>query len=554
MAHVTVRKAGENDRIVQLRRAETLIGRGHQCQVQLENDNRVSKEHAAIIRDQSGYSIENRSKKNYTELNARIITDLMPLRQGDRITIFDFLLLFEDDPEPPPPCPRYRIVASWRDCAAAPEAFGEALVKTTVEFARAVCQLSLRRADLLEQIGPLLSGVFPAAKTIGVMLRMADPKRQLRLEACHPAEGRAEELDPDPCVAHDCVQNRSGALCVALAEPADQGPIPAHASAMAAPLAGDVGVFGVVWVAAPTRCLALPDLQLLCWLANLIATALENAQSHQTAISNALLAGDNKIARRIQMEFLPRVVPQVNGYEFFKLYKPALSIGGDYFDFIWLPDRRLAVLVADVAGKGVPAALLMSRFSAEARYCLTLNAHDPARAVQRLNAAMSEVVGERFVTLVACILTPSSHRVEVVCCGHEPPWLLRAGSAKFDYTVDSERVGNPVGVLADSNYVSVHVKLDLGDNLLLFTDGITDARDSDDRVFGVDRLHGIPARVQASNRPGLSAKALGQLVINEVMDHVAEHPQADDITVVCFGRAAEDGGSDLTTDEMGPAH
>jgi sigma-B regulation protein RsbU (phosphoserine phosphatase) len=508
----------------------------------------VSRQHARIMRDQDGYWLVNLSA-NKTLLNGRAFDGPTPLRQGDRISILDFELIFEDDPDPTPPEPRYRAVADGGANDATPELTGAAAT-AVINFGLAVGRASLCRADLLEKVGPLLASVFPAAQTVGVMLRLADARRGLRLESCHPSEGRTGELEPDACVARECLEKGRGALCVRLHAPRE--PDAVLGSAMVAPLADEAGAFGAVWVAASERCFGPNDLRLLGRLADLVAVALEIGRAHQAAVAQALLAGDNAIARRIQMEFLPRSLPQANGYEFFKYYKPVQAVGGDYFDFIWLPDRRLAVLVADVSGKGVPAALLMSRFSAEARYCLTAHARDLGRGVATLNVAMSEVVGERYVTLLACVLNPSTHRVEIVCCGHESPWLLRAGSARFDYVIDRDQVGDIIGLNSASSYVPIHVELKPGDQLLLFTDGVTDARDARGKTFGVGRLHDIAARLHPSNPAGLSAKALGQLVINDVLDHVGEQPQADDITLVCFGRDRADGDSDTTTNDLPP--
>ena len=135
------------------------------------------------------------------------------------------------------------------------------------------------------------------------------------------------------------------------------------------------------------------------------------------------------MAHEVQHGFLPAASPRIPQYEFFDFYEPASQLGGDYFDYVPLPGGRLAVVVADVSGKGIPASLLMARLSADARYCLA-SEPTPAEAVDRLNRAFCEAGWEdRFVTLVLAVLDVQQHEVTVVNAGHLPP-LLRPGRGR----------------------------------------------------------------------------------------------------------------------------
>src|SRR5207253_4074754 len=123
---------------------------------------------------------------------------------------------------------------------------------------------------------------------------------------------------------------------------------------------------------------------------------------------------DLELARDVQRGFLPLRLPLVPGYEFFAFYEPALEVGGDYYDFIPLSQQRMAVMLGDVAGKGVAAALLMAKLSADARFCMLTEA-DPAAAVTRLNSLMNRSgISDRFVTLAVAILDHRSHTVTLV--------------------------------------------------------------------------------------------------------------------------------------------
>src|SRR5262245_16591707 len=153
------------------------------------------------------------------------------------------------------------------------------------------------------------------------------------------------------------------------------------------------------------------DLKLLMAVAGQAAIALENARLHETLVARAGLERDLRLAHQVQMSFLPRKPPQAPGYEFFAHYESAQEVGGDYYDFVPLPDGRLGIMLGDVAGKGVPAALLMAKVSSDARFCV-LTEPDLPRAIDRLNELMQEAgMLDRFVTLSAGLLDPSAHRV-----------------------------------------------------------------------------------------------------------------------------------------------
>src|SRR5262249_52410767 len=160
-------------------------------------------------------------------------------------------------------------------------------------------------------------------------------------------------------------------------------------------------------------------------VASQASIALCNARLHREALVHQRRERDLEVAHEVQLALLPRCLPSVLGYEFFAHYEPAQQIGGDYYDFIPLPDQRLAILLGDVAGKGVPAALVMAKFSVEARVCLE-TAFGLAAAVSKLNAHMARAdLSDRFVTLVAVVLDPATHTATLVNAGHPSPLLIR---------------------------------------------------------------------------------------------------------------------------------
>ena len=252
--------------------------------------------------------------------------------------------------------------------------------------------------------------------------------------------------------------------------------------------------------------------------------------SHDLEAAQARMRKDLDLARTVQRSLLPVTVPDVPGYEFFAHYEPALEVGGDYYDFIRLPHGRLAVVLGDVVGKGVAAALVMAKLTADVRFCM-LSEPDPAAAFTRLNGLVHEAnIPNIFVTAVAAVLDPHRHTVTLVNAGHPLPLLYRRTSATVAEPVGSDRSGFPLGVIADHNYSASEISLEPDDVLLAFTDGVTEAMDGKQRQLQVE---GVRAAVHGGN---FSPKTLGQHVVDTIKGFTSNGPQTDDISVISFGR------------------
>ncbi len=273
------------------------------------------------------------------------------------------------------------------------------------------------------------------------------------------------------------------------------------------------------------------DLKLLVAVSAQAAVALENAQMHSSLVARAGLERDLRLAHQVQLSFLPKKPPQLPGYEFFAHYESALEVGGDYYDFIPLPGGRLGVMVGDVAGKGVPAALLMAKVSSDARFSMLTEA-SPAQAVFKLNELMQEAgLLDRFVTLGAGLLDTSNHKVTFVNACHMPPVLFRKANGKLEEAMNRDQAGYPLGVAEGIPYESCTLDLEPGDVVVLFTDGVTDAKNKQDADF---QMEGVMTALNQTG--GMSAKTMGLRLMNAVHQHSQGCKQHDDITVVCFGR------------------
>ena len=194
-----------------------------------------------------------------------------------------------------------------------------------------------------------------------------------------------------------------------------------------------------------------------------------------------------------------------------------------------LPDGRFAVLIADVVGHGVAAALLMAKLSAEARICLaTFPQLDVA--VTELNQRFSRSSVSRFATMLVLALDPESHQLTIVNCGHMPP-IIRRGDGAIDEP-GSELAGIPVGISDDVQYQQCVDQVNEGDLVVLYTDGLNEAMDEQDQWYGMDRIRRFIAESECS------LQRMCQELIDDVRVHAVEGEQDDDMCLVCFGRQA----------------
>jgi phosphoserine phosphatase RsbU/P len=277
---------------------------------------------------------------------------------------------------------------------------------------------------------------------------------------------------------------------------------------------------------------------------------------HETLVARAGLERDLKTARQVQRSFLPKGPPAVEGYEFFAHYEAAEEVGGDYYDFIPIPDRKVAVMLGDVAGKGVPAALLMAKVSSDARF-LMLTERTPADAVARLNDQMQEAgLLDRFVTLTAAVLDAVTHQVTFVNAGHLPALLYRKATGKVTEATPRDLAGFPLGVAEGIPFGSHTVTLAPGDVIVLFTDGVTEATPAKGKhallftegvtdatpakgKHGLGQDFGLAGTIAALEAGPGTPKAMVTRLVAAVKQYAqGSVKQSDDITVVAVGRLA----------------
>jgi len=226
-------------------------------------------------------------------------------------------------------------------------------------------------------------------------------------------------------------------------------------------------------------------------------------------------------AREIQQSLLPKEIPQLPRIAVATAWRPARAVGGDYFDVLRLDGNRLAICIADVSGKGVPAALLMANVQASLRASVR-DLDSPARVCGIVNGMLCEsIAANKFVTFFCGVLNANTRTFRYCNAGHPYPILVSAGAA---HTLDHG--GAVLGVFPAWNYQDSSVNLKSGDRLLLFTDGITEAEDAQGEEFGVERVAAF-AKAHASS----SAAELNEQLLAQVSDFCGAQFQ-DDATLV----------------------
>lgn len=269
------------------------------------------------------------------------------------------------------------------------------------------------------------------------------------------------------------------------------------------------------------------DVELLTTFASHAGVAIEIANLHKAALEKERLERELELAHEMQSSLIPRRTPQIPGWDFAAWWKPARRVGGDFYDFVRVGDE-LGVVVADVADKGMHAALFMALSRSIVRASVTA-APNPAEALTRANRLLcADARGGMFVTLFYAQLDPATGDLTYVNAGHNPPLLYRAASRAIEPLANT---GIVLGFDPAWPFEQRTVRLESGDCLVLFTDGIPEAAGADDEQFGDGRLEGAIAA--AHGAPAGEALAGMRAALE---DFIGEVTQFDDITLVVVQR------------------
>lgn len=256
------------------------------------------------------------------------------------------------------------------------------------------------------------------------------------------------------------------------------------------------------------------------------AIAIENARLVAQEKEKIRIERDLAAARKVQMSLLPAHVPDIHGYEFAAVTVPAREVGGDLYDFVRLDQHRMAVTVGDVSGKGLPAALLMAHVQASVRD-VAHEAESAGVCTTLLNDRIAQSTGaEKFITMVFAILDVQHHTVRYSNGGHNPPVCVTASGIRL-----LETGGTILGMVEGMTFEEDTVPIAPGDVLVIYTDGISEAMNEHQELFGDDRLQRFVA-----DRRSMSAEQLKEEILRAVNNHQQSAPQADDMTLLVIRR------------------
>ena len=268
------------------------------------------------------------------------------------------------------------------------------------------------------------------------------------------------------------------------------------------------------------------DLELFVALCSLAAIAIENAKMHRILMERQRLVKDMEFARTVQESFLPQNPPEVARYQFSAHYTPAQEVGGDFYDFIHLDKDRIGIVIGDVSGKGVPAALYMAKLGSDLR-TLAFTEKDPSAALGKLNNLLAERSRRgMFATLLYMELETDSGRLMIANAGHLPPIVKKADASLVKLGAAG---GAPLGILPGMSFNQESMFLERGETVILYTDGIIESMDAAERLYGFERFEAL-IRKSASDPVSLKSA-----IIDDVNRFTGLSAQHDDMTLVVFG-------------------
>ncbi len=537
-------------------REATVVGRSFEADLRLE-DLAISRCHARIFLLGGRYFIEDLGSENGTSVNGKTIAAATRLKSGDQIGLAGNLFQFAAESEPPPKKSEVAIVdepsaagppaletldvkaasmeADMGRRATAPNALikAEQRLRAVLEISKAV-QTQLDMDKLLEEIMDRLFGVFRQADRGFIMLK-ADESEDLVLRA---SRQRGRDQPEAITVSRSIVQKVMSDRVAILSADAmgDERFSMAQSvlnfrirSMMCAPIIANDDALGIIHLdtTRQDRQFTRDDLELLASVTSQTAFAIANARLHGKLLLQERTERDLQIARQVQESFLPKQFPEIAGMQFCASYKEALEVGGDWYDFIPLDGDRLAIVVGNVAGKGIPAALMMARMSSAVRE-FALTEEDPRRVVARVNDRLAAMDAEgSFITLIFALLDPRTRTLRMVNAGHPPPLLRQGSTGRVSETRSCTNF--PVGVVQGAEFEAESFRIEPGDSFCLYSDGITEAMNAQQASYGNDRLMSVAAR------PAASAAQLMENILQDVHAFVGSARPSDDLTLVCFG-------------------
>lgn len=540
---------------------EFTLGRHPECDIVVEVG-AVSRYHAKITHNDRGFVIEDLKSRNGTFVNDEQIAQPHKLEHGDTIRVCDISFEFKQEGVKPTPNETVGLKADG------PGAFGAVMVdddgatstimsKFEVSSQTGSIHLTASPEVKLNALLEITRGLTGTLSLDEVLPKVLEGLFHIFLQADRGfiilqdgsgnmvprwtkarKESDEEEIRISRTIVKHVMQTREAILSADAA--ADSRFEMSQSitdfkirSIMCAPLVNaDDEVIGVIQIDTldQRKRFQKEDLEVAVSVGMQAAAAIERAQLHDQAIRQIAFERDLHTAKQVQIGFLPSEQPSVPGYDFYHYYLAANSVGGDYYDYISLPDGGTAILVGDVVGHGIAASLMMAKLSAEARYCLA-SMSDLQQAAFHLNNNFAEYTpADKFVTLAIAILHPETNQVTLINAGHNPPILRKSdGTCSM---IAEEEIGLPLGIMEDMDYDIARFTLEPGEMLFIYTDGINEAMNADGDQYGMERM------LQCVSQKTDDVEVCSKAIIDDCHKFMAKSPQFDDMCMVALQRKA----------------
>jgi sigma-B regulation protein RsbU (phosphoserine phosphatase) len=525
----------------------------------------ASRVHAEVRREGDEYFLQDLGSANGTLYNGAAVQGTVPLTAGGRIQIGETEIVFDDgtynssmgatmitDNSSSIPEATIALASGDRTTSGLLEAIEGARTKPEeIVAARSAKQgdllaliskvgiTLLASASLSETLDQIVSLVFEAVPADRCLLMMRDEASEdLRVAVARLRDrvGEVGEIRVSRNVLDEVViRGKSVLTSDAQHDPRfASGTVVLQGirSVLAVPLGVADKVFGIIYADSPIAEGRFTEdhLKLLTTLASVAAIRVENARLLEAQLQQERLERELQLAMEIQQRFQPTAPPIVPGYELQGISFPCYEIGGDYYDFIEREDGRLVIALGDVSGKGTAAALLMS--SLHAAVHAQAGSHETlVETISAVNRYLADnIPPNRFVTLFYAELDPASGALSFLNAGHNPPLIVHSAG-----TVEQLASGGlPLGIKRDAEYREGRTQLQMGDVLVIYSDGVTEAASPSGEEFGPTRLYEVVSRNIDASAAGLRDR------IESALTKFSQGTQAaDDITLVIVKRQAE---------------
>lgn len=533
-----------------------LVGRGPFNHVVLD-DVRISRQHAKISTEAEGMVVYDLGSSNGTYVNDGPVKRHV-LTAGDLVRFGPFRFRFEADP----PSSRRPLSATPREHeeptrvgfepptqilgeadARAPRTFvgGRGLadleeadrrLRTLFSFVHAIAA-TLDASALVDRIVDNLFQAFPGC-TIAAVYVLDKETGTMDARRARSRDGRSISHHPLPAELYlELVQRGKALLSSPMTlEERDEAPSGTrHAISMHAPMMNRGAALGVLNVRCDPKSSFSPgDLDLLAAIASHAGLALKNTMLHEESLAQERMRRDLALAEQIQKSFLPASLPEVVGLSFVAEYKPAYSVGGDFYDVFFQSPDRIGCVIGDVSGKGISAALLMARVSSDLKTAMLLEP-SVALALTRVNRELvARGQHDIFVTAIALSIHVPTRTVTLASAGHMPPYVV--GPSGVVRRIEAGQ-SSPLGLFAEMPFEETELSLELDQTVVLTTDGVHEATSSKGEQLGFEGVERALAAAPSDPR------ALAERLLGAVKAHAEGVAQYDDLTLLLCGvRAA----------------